>query len=124
MKNNKKRFLATGMLTALILSSMNVNASGYGISDCTPSITLEKTKGIFQIFEGGEPLNPITPKRIDGLYVIVDINGYTRQKDVSGSITRGQLRVVKNADTHYQSQSGKMAYYLNGSYSGSIEKTY
>lgn len=111
-----------GMLVGLMLSSSVANA--YGPSDCNPSITLTQYKGTFQIFEGGNPVNPITPKRIEGVYVIVDINGYTKQKNVAGSITSGQLTVTKNADANYQSKSGKMAYYLNGSYYGSIEKTY
>lgn len=119
---NKKKFLAMGMLVGLMLSSSVAYA--YGPSDCTPSITLTQYKGTFQIFEGGNPVNPITPKRIDGVYVMVDINGNTKQKDVAGSITKGQLTVTKNADANYQSKSGKMAYYLNGSYYGSIEKTY
>lgn len=119
---NKKKFLAMGMLIGLMLTPSVVNASGP--SDCKPSITLTQYKGTFQVFEGGSTMNPITPKRIDGVYVIVDINGNKKEKDVAGSIQTGQLTITKNADANYQSKSGRMAYYLNGSYYGSIEKTY
>lgn len=119
---NKKKFLVMGMLIGLMLTPSVVNASG--VADCKASITLSQYQGVFQIFEGGSPVRPITPKRLDGVYVTVDINGLTKEKNVAGSLESGQLKVTAIADVHYQSKSGKMAYYLNGSYYDSISATY
>lgn len=93
-------------------------------SDCKASISLELHKGIFTIMEITNPMNPVTHKKLDGNYKCVDIDGRYNTQNVSGSISYGQLFVRKTAPDHFQSYMGNMAYYLNGSYAGSVEKYY
>lgn len=125
MKNRRKIFLS-GILAASLFASLSVNAAGTtrSASDCIASITLNQTSGVFKIFEDVSPMIPNTPKRIEGTYTTIDINGDTYTQDVYGSLATGQLVVTKYAPTHCQSKSARMAYYLNGSYAGSLSKTY
>lgn len=123
---NKKKILLSGILATSLFASLSVSAAGTtrGVSDCKPSITLNQTSGVFKIFEDVSPMIPNTPKRLEGTYTTIDINGNSYTQDVYGSLRSGQLVVTKYAPAHYQSKSARMAYYLNGTYCGSLSKTY
>lgn len=121
----RRRKLICGISVGLLISTLPVNAAApRGISDCRASITLTDSTGVFRVFENNEPINPITSKKIDGNYKCVDINGRYDTQRVSKSISRGQILETKYAPNHFRTYMGNMAYYLDGSYSGSVEKYY
>lgn len=125
---NKKRTLVCGIVSALALFGTGVLASEVapynGVNDCIASIKLEKTSGTFQIFEGGHPIHPITPKEIDGYYLAENAYGHQARQTVYKSLQSGQLVEVKYAPSGYTSIEGRMGYYLNGVYKGFITERY
>ena len=121
----KRKMLAGGLVMGLVISSLSVSAATpKSAEDCKASISLTGSKGVFQVYEDTYPTNPSTPKKIDGNYKCVDINGRYDTQRVSKSISSGQIAETKYAPDHFESYMGNMAYYLNGSYAGSVEKYY
>lgn len=121
----RKKTFAISLVICMLCSSLSVYAATPKyVTDCRASITLERWKGVFLVFEDGTPINPITPKKIDGNYKCVDIDGYYNTQRVSGQCKQGQLAIDKYAPDHYISYMGNMAYYLNGNYEGSVTKYY
>lgn len=124
---NKKRILACSMLAALMLSSTISYAAEArnGVADCTASLNISKYSVEGKIYEGGHPLNPITPKSIiGGTYVSIDINRNTITQSLDKSIQTGQLTVTKNAPASYNSKSATMPCFLNGTYWKTLSKNY
>lgn len=118
---NKKRILAGSLFAALMLSSTAAGAAQArnGVKDCTANLNLQPYYVECSIFEGGTPMNPVTPKSIvNGDYVSVDVSGYKKTIPLNKSVQTGQLTLKKNAPTNYKSKSATMPYYLNGSYAG------
>lgn len=117
--------LVCGLVMSMAMSSLLVSAAApRSASDCKASISLTASKGVFQVYENTTPMNPITPKKIDGTYQCIDINGYYNTQVVRKSISSGQLVETRYAPDHFKTYMGKMAYYLNGIYAGSVEKRY
>lgn len=124
---NKKRILACGMLAVLMLSSTISYAAEArnGVADCTATLNISKYSVEGKIYEGGHPLNPITPKSvIGGKYVAKDVSGYTKTQSLDKSIQTGQLTVTKNAPTNYISKSAEMPCFLNGTYWKTLSQKY
>ncbi len=124
---NKKRILACGMLAALMLSSTISYAAEArnGVADCTATLNISKYSVEGKIYEGGHPLNPITPKSvIGGTYVTKDVSGNTSTQTLNKSIQTGQLTITKSAPTNYISKSAMMPCYLNGTYWKTLSKNY
>ena len=123
---SKKRVFACGMLAACIWSASVVNAAEarFGVKDCNASLELKKDHAVCGIFEGGTPVRPITPKRIDGVYTIWDIEGNTSKLPLKKSIQEGQLNLVVYATAHYISKYAQMPYYLNDMYIDTISAVY
>lgn len=121
----KRKMLVCGLVMSMAMSSLLVSAAApRSASDCKASISLTASKGVFQVYENTTPMNPITPKKIDGTYQCIDINGYYNTQVVRKSISSGQLVETRYAPDHFKTYMGKMAYYLNGIYAGSVEKRY
>lgn len=119
---NKKMILVSAVLSTLLLSGTIVNANG--AKDCKGSISMAATSATFKVFEGGTPMNPITPKKIDGIYYYHDVNNCKASTKIAYSVKKGQLSYTKYAAKHYKSTSAKMAYYANGVICGTVYKTY
>lgn len=121
----KRKVLVCGLIMGLLASSVSVSAATpRSASDCKAKISLTDSKGVFSVFESTTPMNPITPKKIDGNYKCVDINGRYNTQRVSRSVSKGQISETKYAPNHFKTYMGNMAYYLDGSYAGSVEKYY
>ncbi|WP_461811167.1 hypothetical protein [Faecalimonas sp.] len=121
----KLKVLVCGLVVGMLVSSISASAATpKSASDCKATISLTAAKGIFSVIETTTPMNPITPKKIDGNYKCVDINGHYKTQRVSKSVAKGQISEIKYAPNHFKTYMGNMGYYLNGSFVGSVEKKY
>lgn len=101
---------AVFLIMALFVS--NVSATSRAVPGFNVNLSLTSTRSTATIYENAMP--PRTSKSLNGTYVIKDARGEKRNKPYSGSVSIGQLSVVKDADEHFVSYRSYFSYQIGG----------